>query len=279
MPDQPIEDPRIWELIEACRPASDDLEDPLLAPLAEQLAANPELADLFERLRHLDASLAEAFRDVPLPEGLEGRITTRLAAVRNGRSAAGEEQPASQAPAVEPVAEAAAPGRRFSRRWLLAGGAVVAVAASVVLAVVAPGKARPVLDRDDVLEAAKADFDRWIARGELPDGGQAQGDYPLSRDVRPLAVPQVPRRSIGNFLGCQGVAYHLSLGQSGAPRATLYVLRASVPGLGSLPPSKPASETGGRSVAAWQTDDLLYVLVVAGGRRSYQSFLVRPTVA
>jgi len=279
MPDQPIEDPRIWELIEACRPASDDREDPLLRPLAERLAANPALADLVARLERLDARLAEAFRDVPVPEGLEARITTRLAAVRNGRTGAGEEQPASQAPAAEPVAEPAQPRRRLSRRWLLAGGAVVAVAASVVLAIVAPDENLPVLDRDEVLKAAKADFDGWIAQGELPDGGQARPDYPLSGDVRPVAVPQVPWRSIDRFLGCRAVAYHLSLGQGGAPRATLYVLRADVPGLGSLPPSKPASETGGRSVAAWQTDDFLYVLVVEGGRRAYQSFLVRPTVA
>ena len=109
MPDQPIEDPRIWELIEACRPASDDLEDPVLAPLAEQLAANPALADLFERLQHLDASLAEAFREVSVPEGLEDRITTRLAAVRNGRKATSEDQPASESGAGEPVAEVAKP--------------------------------------------------------------------------------------------------------------------------------------------------------------------------
>jgi len=276
MPDQPIEDPRIWELIEACRPGSDDLEDPLLAPLAEQLAANPELADLFERLQHLDASLAEAFRDVPLPDGLEDRITTRLAAVRNGRKASTEDQPALETPAGEPAAE---PRRRFSRRWLLAAGAVAAVAASLVLAIVVPDRALPVLDRDEVLKAAKADFENWIAQGQLVGNGKPRADYPLSRDIDPRRVPQTRWRSIDNFLGCRGVAYDLNLGRPGVPRATLYVLRATVPGLDSVAPSKPSSETGGRSVAAWQTDDLLYVLVVEGGRRAYQSFLHRPAVA
>ena len=279
MPDQPIEDPRIWELIEACRPASDDLEDPVLAPLAEQLAANPELADLFERLQHLDASLAEAFRDVPVPDGLEDRINTRLAAVRNGQKATTEDQPASESGAGEPVAEAAEPRRRFSRRWLLAGGAVAAVAASLVLAIVVPDRAPPVLDRDEVLKAAKADFENWIAQGRLPGKSEPPADYPLSRDINVPGGPQTPWRSINDFLGCQGVAYDLSLGRRGAPRATLYVVRATVPGLDNAPPSKPSSETGGRSVGAWQTDELLYVLVVQGGRRAYQSFLLRPTVA
>ncbi len=278
MPDQPIEDPRIWELIEACRPASDDLEDPLLAPLAEQLAANPELADLFERLQHLDASLAEAFRDVPLPDGLEDRITTRLAAVRNGRKATTEDQPASESRAGEPVTQAPEPRRRFSRRWLLAAGAVAAVAASLVLAIVVPDRAPPVLDRDEVLKAAKADFENWIAQGQPFDNGEPRPDYPLSRDIAPRRVPQTRWRSIDHFLGCRGVAYDLSLPRRGAPHATLYVLRATVPGLDSVPPSRPSSETGGRSVAAWQTGDLLYVLVVEGGRRPYQSFLLRLTV-
>lgn len=276
MPDQPIEDPRIWELLEACRPASDDLEDPLLGPLAEQLAANPELADLFERLQHLDASLAEAFRDVPLPDGLEDRITTRLAAARNGHKATTEDRPAPEALAAEPVAEAAKPGGRFSRRWLLAGGAVAAVAASVVLAIVVPGRV-PALDHDEVLKAAKANFEEWIAQGQASDTGTPPDRYPLSRDVGRVVVPQIPWRWV-DLLGCRGVAYDLNPGR-GTPRARLYVLRATVPGLGSLPPSKPASQTGGRSVAAWQTEDLLYVLVVEGGPRSYQSFLLRPSVA
>jgi len=279
MPDQPIEDPRIWELIEACRPGSDDLEDPLLAPLAEQLAANPELADLFERLQHLDASLAEAFRDVPLPDGLEDGITTRLAAVRNGRKASTEDQPALETPAGEPVAQAAEPRRRFSRRRLLAAGAVAAVAASLVLAIVVPGRGPPVLDRDEVLKAAKADFENRIDQGQSFGNGKPPADYPLSRDIDPRRVPQIRWRSISGFLDCRGVAYDLSLGRPGVPRATLYVIRATVPDLDSVPPSRPSSETGGRSVAAWQADDLLYVLVVEGGRRPYQSFLRRLTVA
>lgn len=277
MPNQPIRDPRIWELLEACRPASDDLEDPLLGPLAEQLAANPELADLLERVQRLDASLAEAFRDVPLPDGLEDRITTRLAAARNGHKPATEDQPAAEAPGAEPVGQATEPRRRFSRRWLVAGGAVAAVAASVVLAIVGPNRASPVLDHDRVLKNAKVDFEDWIAHGQASDPGSPPKRYPLSRDVGGVDVPEVRWRWI-DLLGCRGVAYDLNPGR-GTPRATLYVLRATVPGLGSLPPSKPDSETGGRSVAAWQTDDLLYVLVVEGGTRSYQSFLLQPSVA
>ena len=84
MSDQPIQDPRIREAMEACRPGSDDLEDPALVFLAEQLAADPKLGHVFERLQRLDGTVAEAFGDVPVPDGLADRITARLCHFANG---------------------------------------------------------------------------------------------------------------------------------------------------------------------------------------------------
>ena len=58
-------------------------------------------------------------------------------------------------------------------------------------------------------------------------------------------------------------------------RATLYVVRRTVPGLPSLPPSVPSHSTGGNSAAVWQQGDLLYVLVVQGDAATYSQYLDR----
>ena len=94
MEDEPIQDVHILEAIEACRPGSNDLSDPGLAFLATELAARAELDDAYERLQRLDAMLAVAFKDVPVPEGLGQRILARLAAARPPQDASvGLEQP------------------------------------------------------------------------------------------------------------------------------------------------------------------------------------------
>jgi hypothetical protein len=271
--------------MESCRPKSDDLEDPALAPLAEQLAADPHLAELFERMQHVDARLGEVFRDVPVPEGLADRITARLAAVRNGQKAADECRPpatpeATKPEAREPGAESAKPRRRRTRRWVLVGGAVAAVAASLVLAVVLPNGGPPVLDRDDLLEAAKVDFESHRnAQGKLLVESQPPPGYPLSRDIDVSRVAEIRWRPIRDLRGCQGVAYDLNLGRRRARRATLYVVRGTVRGLGNGPPAAPFSTTGGQSVGAWQAGELLCVLVVEGGARQYEAFLPQTPLA
>jgi len=78
MLDEPIRDPRLLQAMEACRPDSEDLADPELAFLADQLAADPGLRAQFDRLKAFDRAVAEAFADVPVPESLEQRILTRI---------------------------------------------------------------------------------------------------------------------------------------------------------------------------------------------------------
>lgn len=276
MPDKPIQDPRILEAIEACRPASEDLEDPALAFLAAQLEADPEVREVFERCQRVDATLAEVFRDVPVPEGLADRITARLAAVRNGRGAFGEGQSAATTTVPEPIAKVAPSRRRVSRRWLLAGAGGMAVAASLVVALIIGSRELPVLERAEVLDGAIDFFDDdWNREGQLAAQTQPPLAYPAGPEFDVAKFPQIRWRRIGDFLGCEGVAYDMA--RPGGARATLYVVKCTVPNLPSGPPLTPSRTTGNRSVGAWQTGDLLYVLVVEGGHRTYQSFLPRPT--
>ena len=80
MESSPIRDPRILEALEACRPGSEDIRDPVMEPLARQLGVFPELAALYERLQQTDRAIAEVFREVPVPAGLAARVLTQMAA-------------------------------------------------------------------------------------------------------------------------------------------------------------------------------------------------------
>jgi hypothetical protein len=277
MGEQPIQDPRIAEAIEACRPGSDDLSDPALAFLAAQLAANPDLAGLFERVQGLDTTLAEAFRDVPVPNGLADRIAARLAAEREAQAAPADGEQATETEAAEPTPEVSRAGRRVSRRWLLAGvGSVAVVAASITVAVLVLGQKAPALDAAAVCEEAMRLFESdWDEPGESVVQNAPPGGYPPSPDLGVLRFPEMRWRWARDFLGHRAVAYDLT--RPGSPRATLYVVRCNVPGVPALPPPRPAFTTGNRSTAAWQTDGLLYVLVVEGGRETYRDLLPQRT--
>jgi len=70
-----------------------------------------------------------------------------------------------------------------------------------------------------------------------------------------------------------GVAYDLT-GPNGR-RATLYAIKVKVEGqLGESPPMRPAV-TQGVAVSAWQSGQVVYVLVVDGGTQEYRHFLRR----
>jgi len=279
MDNPPIQDPSILEAMEACRPASDDCADPALASLAAKMESDPALRDLYTRLQRVDSVVGDAFRDVPVPDGLAERIMQRLASARGGPVASAVEAAAEPAATEEPAAATAGRRERVSRRWLLAGAGVVStvLAASVLVAVFFPWPEPEPYTRSQVWELA-IEFSAGEADvvGELISVAQPPGEYPFSRDVLPL--PDIRWRRIEGFLGCQGVAYDM-LGEGGTA-ATLYVVECSVPDLPSLPPPLgPSLATGGRSVAAWQSGEsgeLLYVLVVHGGVRAYRSFLPPP---
>ena len=207
-----------------------------------------------ERLKRFDARLKAAVWDVPVPEGLDQRLLERLAAAR------AEEAPQ---PAIT------APPASISRRRLLWAASAVATSAVVLIAVL--GLNRQPAETPSMVVASAVQFFGAELPGPLHQMSEPPpSDYPFSRDVLPTA--QVRWRPIDGFLGVSGVAYDLS--GPGDPRATLYVVFRTAAGLGDVPPSDPMSTTAGRSAAAWQTDGLVYVLVVEGDSRDYQRYLV-----
>ena len=287
MQDKPIRDERIVEAIESCRPQSDDVSDPALAFLATELAAHPELDELYERCQQLDARLAAAFGDVPVPEGLAQRILAGIEAAGSQTAAGAEDAPVAAAPDEasgdeQPAAEAAPATprarKRGPRRWLAGVAVAASLGASVVIGL-AQFHPSVEISRDTVLSSAIDFFSRESEQpGELLSGDNEPEEYPFpSRDVNLFA--QTSFRNISGFLGFDGVAYDMT-NRLGAV-ATLYVVKCNgivVTGLPSAPPSyRNTHGTQGCRSVAWQSDGLLYVLVVGGSeKQTFESFLPIP---
>jgi hypothetical protein len=89
-----------------------------------------------------------------------------------------------------------------------------------------------------------------------------------------LATAAVRWRAVSGVLDCRGVAYDLA--DANGNRATLYVVRRTVAGVPTAPPSRPALSSGNCSTSAWQEGGLLYVLVVRGEASLYDRFLDLP---
>jgi len=290
MENSPNYDQRIVEALEVCRPGSDDVADPALRILADAIEADPELAQLYARLQEVDGRVAAAFADVPVPEGLEGRLLERLGLALDPGVSASEDadQGPAQFPAVLTTPDSATPQpqpettlqptpvvprpARRARRWLLVGGGA-AVAAALVVGAMTVFSDR---GREYTPQAVLDEAIRFFSR-ETPEPGRRDGppsSYPLSSAVARLPGIEIQWRRVSGLLESRGVAYDFR-GPRGV-QATLYVLDRQVAGLRPAPTLRPYT-TGGCSVEAWQEGKLLYVLVVeSGDRRAYQQFLYRP---
>ncbi|MHB1036978.1 MAG: hypothetical protein ACYC0Y_20365, partial [Pirellulales bacterium] len=218
-----MNDKRIRESIDACRPGSDDLNAADLSFLAAELAKDARLRVAYDRVQKLDVKIAAAFQDVPVPEGLRERLLARLeeAASQAAPDAATAEPSLAQPPVTLPPPESRP---RSTRRWWLSG--VAALAASLLIAVLGwPWWfASESHSQEDVLAAAE---ELWNSEMANPDqweaGGTPSSDYPLSASVR---VPPSRRQAIRDFVGGRGMAYDLA--GVGRARATLFVVRLSV---------------------------------------------------
>jgi hypothetical protein len=211
---------------------------------------------------HVDICLAAAFHDVPVPEGLAGRLLERLAAEPAERNAHREFSTR--------VVPRSATGEAYNRRWLLVGGGLLTVAAGLVIAVWLGTHRETRLSEQIVLDEAIQSFDVGIKdSGRLLS--EAPAEYPLSRMVRHTGTTKW--RPVDRYLGCGGVVYDLP-GPAGT-HAALYVVERKVDGLGTSPALHPFT-TAGCCASAWQEGRLLYVLVVQGDVKTYKGYLNLP---
>jgi hypothetical protein len=268
---EPNNDPRLLEALEACRSGSDDLADPAMESLRQAMSEAPQLRSAYERLQRLDHALADAFCDVPVPDGLESRILARLKAAIPELGAV---TPASTAdPAI--VCGNRTGARAGRRRWFFSTAAVVA--ATVLLAVLLPHlNGREKITKLDALNGAIEHFMANPPDGgqSLRNGGELLSEFPVSPSLAALlSLDRSPSsgirwRVVPGFLNRKAMAYDF-VGARGIS-ATLYVTACSVDGLTAEVPHRQMLSTGQSSASAWQEGGLLYVLVVDGGDRAYE---------
>jgi hypothetical protein len=266
------------EAMDACRAGSNDLDLPELLKVSESVTADPGARRVFDRIQRFDKRIAAAAHDVPVPSGLSERILARLPGrsepVTNGLPAAESAAAIATQSAARPtspaaVSVAAAPSRRrFSKRaWSLAG-----LAASLFIAVglVAFWPAHKPLSASTLI-GNSGDWYAQLAKGtswqKVAGHERDLVTYPLANAVRVR-----PQRwsNVSSLVGEDAVVYDLS---TTGHRAMLFVIPSDDPVAGPTPPLTPPSSTGGQMIGCWQSQGMVYVLVVEGDERVYQNLI------
>jgi hypothetical protein len=283
-------DRAISEALDACRPArldpeGQDWRQPEIAALADQIAGQARFAQQRERIEAIDSAIAATIVQAAVPAGLADRllVALRSAAPAPADEPAGgaielssthSETPESTIPSAITF-NAAPEGKhlRLARRrdWLV-GASVLAAAASLLGIWAVFGASQPWSYERVIAEAKSFDAalpaDAWNSLEASPPDDW----YSISSAI---SAAQADWQYVNKFLKRDGVAYRL-LSRSRA-RAVLFVVPLNKLGGPVLEvtkrslPNRPDT-TGGKAAAAWTDGERLFVLVVQGGRREFDSF-------
>jgi hypothetical protein len=246
------------EVIECCRPGSDDLNDPAFVEIARKVEHDPLVGGLFRQSQARDALIVGAIEDVSVPEGLAERILQRL----NLGAPDGVE--AIDPPVTERSAALAATARLSRRRWI---EMAAALAATVLVALALGRWLQPAGEQSLEVFAS-----RWLVELQASEGhwqemisAPRSAPFPDTIAGSPDGWRKVDRG--------RAVAYRIALPNAG--NATLFVARVAADTLPNFPPATPQSTTGGVSMGFWKDGSHVYALVVQGNAQSYRAFLRR----
>lgn len=279
---KPDLDPKIRELMDACRPGRDDVAEPEMTALADLLDRDSNAREVFARSECLDRSIGEAFRDVQSPPGLAARLLSAVEAEEEPRQAVASDDSAehdqTQLERTEEISAANQASRKYSRRssrrrWIAVAGTL---AASIVVAAYAAIMLNPPSDPILISTVADKAID-WIdeaQQGDWESGKNPPMDsYPLAKSI---IVNDGPRPvDQWQFIGTDyGRAAVYDLTPPGKRFVYLFTIRTdegfSAP---QLLPTRPARNTQGVCVGVAYHDGLLQVLVVDGDERRYGQFI------
>jgi len=252
-----VDKQQIIEGIDACRPGSSDLHSAEFFELADRLQAEAPLRNLYDRVQQLDARLNPAMHEVAVPAGLVDRLLAALAA--ESAEASPELNGAAPVDAVVTLpASLPIPGVS-RRRWLLAS---LATAAGLLVAATLAWHYRPTVEQPiDVAGLGESLYSR------VNEQWRSIASAPVALRFPNSLIPAHGWQAVEDN-GEKAVAFDLSHGPA---RGVLFVLRRKLPRLQSSTPTNPQYSTGGRAIAAWESNGLSYVLVVED-ERSYRSF-------
>jgi hypothetical protein len=268
-------DQEIQQAIDACRPGSDDLQQPEMAALAETIRREPDVRRRYECSQQFDGLVRESFRDVPVPDGLADRLLAAIAPSLDTTTVESRE-PVARPPSehhVRRAAEEAARWPRWKRRriWAVMAGSLTAAAALVGFLLLAPYFSSSEPRPDDRLPGEIMAWSDAVVRQGWNE------DLPAAQVLRPLdrAVRADPQRwcSIATTYDSQTVVYDVA--PRGAEMALVFCMRCRVRDsmLPEMPPWNAFSATGGLTLGVWRRGDMVYVLVVRGGSRRYRELI------
>jgi hypothetical protein len=268
-------DQEIQQAIDACRPGSDDLQQPEMAGLAEAIRRDPDVRRRYECSQQFDALVREPFRDVPVPDGLADRLLAAIAPSLD-RTTVESQQPVALRPSEHHVRKAAEQAGRWPRRkrrriWMVMTGSLMAAAAVVGFLLLVPYFSGDEPLPDDRLPGEILAWSDAVVRQGWNE------DVPAAQVLRPLdrAVRADPQRwcSIATAYDSQTVVYDVA--PRGAEMALVFCMRCRVRNsiLPEMPPLNAFSATGGLTLGIWRRGDMVYVLVVRGGVRRYRELI------
>jgi hypothetical protein len=251
-------EPTIRELIDACRADHDDLQRPELAaelaPLAREVGQNAKVAAAYEQSLQFDRQVRSALDDVPLPAGLTDRL---LAGCEAAKITPATKEPKTRA--------------GVSRRKMLLAG--FSLAASLLLLIWGGVEVFTKFNPAAPVSAEQLANSALQWRDQSGPSAKWQPVTKSTQDAFPIDRAIVVGPSRWAPLGPNVSVYELKVG---GKRALLFVQRTNRPHAIRNFPSTPLPASGGDSLAAWQRDGFVYVILVTDG--SPQQFIQRAKI-
>ncbi len=224
------------------------IKEPEFRALCDELAQSCDGRRLLAQHERFERALQVAMHDVPAPPALTARIIAGLEAASLAGTAG--------LIRTEPAPSATGDALQSRRRWLRGGiAATAALAAS--LAVVALWPTQRILDEADLQESHT-----WhIAIAE--NGWRSMSREDVSEHSLPRELRMMPARfrDASDVVRRDAIAYDVTA--PGGPKATLFVIQQRQPSNAPFfAPQQPQHRTQGYSVAYWQDNEHVYVVVV-----------------
>ena len=246
----------LHELIDACRPGHEDIDQPDFSELARELSQDPKLQQQFDRSQKLDSAIRTTFQDVTPPAGLAERLHEALESAPPST-----EVDLHTTPGAGKSVESASRGSRRSWLWGATGVSLAAVAVAVTIWL---GMIPPVTVFESDREIAEnvdrwntgLDEAAWQTTATIPSD-----DFPTWEHLDLRSVDRwqwVSKRRI--------VCYDFATSES---TVRLFVMNPRNRSA-SLPATPPLGYPlpNGWHVGAWQANGRVYFLAVSAARDS-----------
>ncbi len=263
-----MDKPTIHQKLDACRPSHDDHLSDEMADVAQELEANPELQRQFDHSQRLDTSIASAYAQVDVPEGLASQIMSRLE--EGPRQAVDDTiQENSAADVQDEVPKAATPTPAQRRGWLVASASALVAAALLVVAFAWLWEPNVAPTLQQLLAAAEQASDSLQDDAWKTDGEPLHADNVLPKLRRGTKIHgwQPVKTPFG-----KAMAYNLTRGNGNVSGVMLRIPIKELPTeVQTRFPQTPQSPSGRPAIGVCRDERFVFILVT--DRNAYKQFI------